>query len=454
MDYFVDIENLLKSADAVYTARLESLNNSTGIGTAYLALTGTELTVAVAVGGLTAGEAHLQHIHGRVNGNGRPIDSTSPVASQDTDLDGIIEVGEGATSYGPVLVPLDFGDGSFPTADANGAYRFVATYDISDDAEFAGSFDAASLLPLGLREVVVHGGVLPAGVGAGTGGEVDGSGGYIPALPVLAGEIELTPTSEAIALLNADRVTFGDESVVSVLPGLFIGTNDDDVLAGAQGDDTLWGNGGEDDLSGGRGDDIVRGGLGDDRVDGDFGDDVLFGGRGNDLLLGDAGNDVMRGNGGDDDLFGSFGNDLMFGNAGADLMIGNRGTDVMNGGQGNDTLAGNSQADAVRGGMGDDLLFGGYGADYLTGGLGDDTMRGGPGDDTFIYGPNFAGDDVIEDFSVVHDTLDFRRLRTSPFDLLVSQEDDGVLVEHPNGSGSILLEGVTLAQYDAIDIII
>ena len=183
-----------------YAAVLSELNGSAVSGVAYIEREGDELTVTIAAVGLEPGQSHPQHIHGRFEDD--PVDSVAPPPEADTDGDGFIEGAEGAEFYGPVIlplssVPIDDADSPieqlFQTAPA-GNIRFSQTYDLSDESQFVDpdgelDFDGDDLLPLDFRVIVLHGLSVPAGAGSGTDGEVDGSGGYLEALPVAAGEI-------------------------------------------------------------------------------------------------------------------------------------------------------------------------------------------------------------------------------------------------------------------------
>lgn len=195
---------------ATFEAKLTELNNSGVSGIALLDLltkeganTPTSLRVTITATGLEPNMLHPQHIHGRFSGpgagKGTPVDSITPPPAADTDNDGFIEVGEGAPFYGPIILSLSSpstkapSEQSFPTAP-NGTITFTETYDLSNDALFldpiAGlDFTSKDLFPLMFREIVLHGMTVPAGVGAGTSGEVNGSGGYLAVLPVATGEI-------------------------------------------------------------------------------------------------------------------------------------------------------------------------------------------------------------------------------------------------------------------------
>ena len=140
-----------------YTAQLTALNNSGVSGQAIVTVEGTQFTVSVDAQGTEAEMVHAQHIHGF---EGQM--SSCPTAEADTSGDGRISVGEGAPSYGGILVPLDgsldeaegLGDlDTFPTG--NGSYSYdmsIATGDLAVNNDQ--SFDD---LRLGEHAIVVHG---------------------------------------------------------------------------------------------------------------------------------------------------------------------------------------------------------------------------------------------------------------------------------------------------------
>lgn len=180
----------LAAAAQTYSAFLSPLNNSNVSGTAILTLNGNFLTVMLNAIGLEPNQLHIQHIHGLLN-NGVPVNSTIPTLAQDTDRDGFVELAEGLPTYGPVLLQLTAPPGDtvngFPTAP-NGQINYLQTFDLSQQSQFGTTFNRNQLLPLELREIVIHGLTVGA-VGAGTPGEVNGIAGYKVALPVSAGEI-------------------------------------------------------------------------------------------------------------------------------------------------------------------------------------------------------------------------------------------------------------------------
>ena len=107
--------------------------------------------------------------------------------------------------------------------------------------------------------------------------------------------------------------------------------------------------------------------------------------------------------------------------------------------------------DLLQGGADDDVLEGGAGNETLAGGTGDDTLYGDGDSDTFVFEAGH-GADVVADFSTTEDTIDLSAFSSiwSFDDLLLSQTDDGVLIDlTPYGGGTVLLEDVNLDDLDA-----
>ncbi len=185
-----------------YAATLDALNGSGASARASLAVDAIKKTLKVRIlaRGVEAGQAHAQHIHGKLDADGTLANSVSPTLDDDADGDGFIEVAEGFPAYGGIILPLTMDDGMFPSPTGT-SYDFMETYDLTDPSVFGEGFGLDDLLGVGdeleiadmpmldLREIVIHGLTVPAGAGAGTDGEVDGTGGYKGFLPVAAGEI-------------------------------------------------------------------------------------------------------------------------------------------------------------------------------------------------------------------------------------------------------------------------
>ncbi|QIE54814.1 hypothetical protein G5B40_04750 [Pikeienuella piscinae] len=193
------------AATFAYTADLVALNSSGVTGMAELLLDDVAMTLDVQVSakGLEANQLHVQHIHGLFDANGNPANSQSPTIAQDADGDGFVELLEGATSYGPIVLELRDdtipGTGGFPMAP-HGTIDFSYQYDLLTTPAFAAGMSAADLFDLTLREIVIHGMSVRADQGVGTGGEVNGTAGYRAVLPVATGEFELSAVPVPAAL--------------------------------------------------------------------------------------------------------------------------------------------------------------------------------------------------------------------------------------------------------------
>ncbi len=187
-----------------YMAEIEPLNGSGVTGSAMLTVDTTAQTLAfdMQLMGLEPNQLHVQHIHGAFNEDGSNKQSIEPTLADDArgDGDGFIELLEAFPSYGPIVVPLsDPETGMFPmTADGNISFSYL--YDLTDAAIFGDNiltddpddkFDISSLLPLTMREIIIHGLSLgPVGMAP---GEADGIAGYKTVLPVAYGQIVPVP---------------------------------------------------------------------------------------------------------------------------------------------------------------------------------------------------------------------------------------------------------------------
>ncbi|WP_170401553.1 CHRD domain-containing protein [Ruegeria arenilitoris] len=108
-----------------------------------------------------------------------------------------------------------------------------------------------------------------------------------------------------------------------------------------------------------------------------------------------------------------------------------------------DVIVGSDQANVLNGGAGDDLI---------SGEGGDDILIGGAGADTFTFGANF-GTDVIQDFEVGHDQLQFGDFGPD-FGGTVSVAQDGNDAVISFGSeGSVRLAGVNSADLTEDDFV-
>ena len=206
----------------------------------------------------------------------------------------------------------------------------------------------------------------------------------------------------------------------------------------------------------GDGDDVFRGGVRRDRLDGGGGNDTLVGRAGNDILDGNLDDDLLQGGEGADSLFGSNGSDVLEGGAGADTLDGGRGADRLDGGEGIDTATfagmlvfdpvafigvvidldapGDNRGEALGdtyAGIerfvltdlnddfhGDDaaqIVLGGGGDDWIVGRGGRDTLSGGGGSDGFAFAGAREGRDLITDFTLAEDELDWIAINAPGF---------------------------------------
>lgn len=143
----------------IYTANLESLNNSGVYATVEMIRLGeNKLHVSIKAVGLEVDKPHPQHIHGF----DKPVkNATCPTLEADTNGDGVISIREGVPAFGPIILPLV----PFDLVDASGNLDYEATFTIKP----------GSLQPLHNRAIVLHGMTV--------------NDLYIPSLPVACGEI-------------------------------------------------------------------------------------------------------------------------------------------------------------------------------------------------------------------------------------------------------------------------
>ncbi|WP_246139548.1 calcium-binding protein [Phaeobacter marinintestinus] len=246
---------------------------------------------------------------------------------------------------------------------------------------------------------------------------------FIENYGIIDGDVDVNTSTD-------DRI----ENYGSILGDVSMGDGNDVYRGSGEVTGTINGDNGNDTILGGAGGDEILGGFGIDRLNGRGGDDVIDGGSQNDVIHGNAGDDNIIGGGGQDNLFGDAGDDTMDGGFGNDTMLGGAGRDSMNGGGGNDRL---------------------------TGGLGDDDLTGGAGNDTFVM-TRHSGNDTITDFADGADRIDI-----SAFGILIGDFATEVapgLSGIPGGStlldlsalggtGSVVIEGVALADITAADFI-
>ena len=133
-----------------YKSCLDATNNSGVVALAFLSLdqTNNTLDATILATKLEPNKVHPQHIHGFADKH----NSTCPPSSV-AGADGIISLSEGLPYYGPVLLGLDDGSGTYPTSTSGGVVVYEHTFNLGS----GGVPTAATLLPLENRAVVLHG---------------------------------------------------------------------------------------------------------------------------------------------------------------------------------------------------------------------------------------------------------------------------------------------------------
>jgi hypothetical protein len=153
----LSVASAQQPASMTYTAKLAPvpLNGAgSASGNLTLVLNGNQATITEQVSGLAttfmnAPYPHVQHIHGGANG-------VCPVASADTNNDGVLNTVEGQPSYGAIQTTLSVSGDTTPAAGTNvqtapsgGAFNYSRTI----------TLDAATMASLtsGKAVIVVHG---------------------------------------------------------------------------------------------------------------------------------------------------------------------------------------------------------------------------------------------------------------------------------------------------------
>ena len=203
------------AATAKFQAVLKPLNESGVSGIIRFTVDDVAQTLRVRadVAGLAPNQVHVNHIHGLFEDDDNdfvpneprvPVNSVTPTPAADMDGDGFVEVLEGAPLYGDILFSLNDPDmpGVNPVANDAGELSYDYFYDLSmgspllENSVAGNVYTFDDLTPFTLREYVVHGDFVPAGVIA-----EDADAGYYASLPVAAAEISPVPVPAAGVLL-------------------------------------------------------------------------------------------------------------------------------------------------------------------------------------------------------------------------------------------------------------
>lgn len=231
--------------------------------------------------------------------------------------------------------------------------------------------------------------------------------------------------------------------------GDITGDAGDNTLGGTEGDDRIFGLGGKDKLFGSAGNDLLVGGAEPDEMDGGTGIDTasyreaMSGVTANLIKSSNAPGDAYR------DIFVSIEN--LEGSSFSDRLTGSNSENTLWGGDGDDYLSGLGDADELFGGNGNDNLSGGGGNDKLFGGKGNDNLTGGrKSGDLFIFDEFDFGEDVITDFEVGKDVVDFRGSGLTASIAEIIQTEQGAMIAFDQ-AGSLLLLGVTVGSVGSSD---
>lgn len=186
------------------------------------------------------------------------------------------------------------------------------------------------------------------------------------------------------------------------------------------------------------GDDYADGGRGNDLIYGGDGNDSLFGGSGQNTLFGGDGDDYIEDNGSGSWLDGGAGNDVIYG--GAARVTGGAGDDVLHG----SNLSGGDGMDILWGDAAPSLLDGGAGSDaLLAASTGNDTLTGGDGADAFYFTATDRGVDVITDFDMTQDVLNFMDFNVTDPYFWSTQVGADTHITINQGSLTVILLNVT-----------
>jgi len=196
-------ENFLNAGYSIYKSSFTTLNNSgvEGRVLAFMDQHSQTVTFDIRATGLEPG-AHAAHVHGFPD----DAEAMTPLLARDTDGDGFVELAEGVPAYGPVqlnltTMPMEAGQltgmgAAFPVADADGVLTYRQTFSFAE-LGMAGADVLDAIMPLGAKEIVLHGQTLAEGQGGGT-GEADGTAGFKAVLPVASGELREVVGAEGV----------------------------------------------------------------------------------------------------------------------------------------------------------------------------------------------------------------------------------------------------------------
>jgi Ca2+-binding RTX toxin-like protein len=418
-------------------AGADTLNGGAGIDTAGYASSSAAVTVSLATGSGSGGDAqgdtlsNIENLIGSIFGDmltgnaaanilsgGNGDDVLQGGAGSDT-LDGGAGADTAEYTSSSAAVTVNLATGAASGGDAQG--------DIFNSIEnLVGSGFNDTLTGSSGANVLSGGDGDDALQGGGGSDTLDGGAGADAASYAQSGtavNVNLATGAASGGDAFGDILNSIENLIGSGLNDTLTGSSGVNVLSGGNGDDTLQGGGGSDTLDGGAGADtasyaqsgaavsvnLASGAMSGGDAQGDILSNIenLIGSAFNDTLTGNSGVNVLSGGNGDDMLQGGAGADMLTGGAGTDTagyasssaaVIVNLTTGVGSGGdaQGDtlnsiENLIGSAFNDTLTGNSGVNVLSGGNGDDTLQGGAGADTLDGGAGMDTASYAASSAG---------------------------------------------------------------
>lgn len=169
------------------------VNEGDATGEASFTVSGDELTISVAVSGVSPDIQHLQHFHGFPDSDEA---ATCPTMADDTNDDGVVDILETAPAAGTTMVPftddpvsMEVFGATYPTADADGSYTYEHTVSLSELESAMGEQFPGQQLDLENRVVFIH--TVPETADIPDTAESKGGAPAYETVPVACGEITL-----------------------------------------------------------------------------------------------------------------------------------------------------------------------------------------------------------------------------------------------------------------------
>jgi len=221
--------------------------------------------------------------------------------------------------------------------------------------------------------------------------------------------------------------------------GMGAGGGDEASAEGSDQSERISGSDGDDMISGGGGNDLLLGKAGNDTLMGDAGSDWLLGSDGADHLMGNAGHDVLIGGNGPDQIIGGAGNDFvesanvvdesqLESSAASAVSL----SDVI---VAYDLPSSSDEGDNIDLGDGDDTVVAGD----------NDIITGGSGADEFALGDWVRGGSPVEitDFDMAEDIISIALSDGAPSPDIEVEDDPvtGVKTIYADGQAIAVLPG-------------